>query len=327
MPGFFVFGLLDISVYGIVFHRIHVLVQSPAQPSLPALSPKALASEQSVPKILVFDSGLGGLTVFSQLRALCPQANYFYVADDAAFPYGRHAPHIVIERVMAVIAGTVAAFAPDLVVIACNTASTLVLGPLRSAWPKMPFVGTVPAVKPAAAQTKSGMFSVLATPGTVARDYTHELVREFAGGCDVELVGSKRLASLAEAFMQGEAVDDSDIWAEIAPCFVAEGDRRTDVVVMACTHYPLLLDAFKRLAPWPVTWIDSGPAIAKRAQTILNEFQFALAENELSGEPSAAGAVFTLTSGAQPSPNLWAALEAYGFTGTGDLKVPFHSQP
>ena len=198
------------------------------------------SSTNPVPKILVFDSGLGGLTVFRELQRLRPEADYLYVADDAAFPYGRHAADVVISRVGAVMQTALSRFQPDAVVIACNTASTLVMGPLRATWPHVPFVGTVPAIKPAAEQTQSGLFSVLATPGTVARDYTHDLVRQFAEHCDVELVGSKRLASLAEAFMQGEAVDDADIWAEIAPCFVAQDGRRTDVIVLACTHYPLL---------------------------------------------------------------------------------------
>ncbi len=277
------------------------------------------SSTNPVPKILVFDSGLGGLTVFRELQRLRPEADYLYVADDAAFPYGRHAADVVISRVGAVMQTALSRFQPDAVVIACNTASTLVMGPLRATWPHVPFVGTVPAIKPAAEQTQSGLFSVLATPGTVARDYTHDLVRQFAEHCDVELVGSKRLASLAEAFMQGEAVDDADIWAEIAPCFVAQDGRRTDVIVLACTHYPLLLAAFKRLAPWPVTWIDSGNAIARRADHVLKE-RF----------PASAGlgtANFALTSGASPSPQLWAVLAGYGFKGVAECRVAFGDAP
>lgn len=265
------------------------------------------------PNILVFDSGLGGLTVFRELHQLRPEANYLYVADDAAFPYGRHAPEILVSRVEAVMATAIAAFQPDAVVIACNTASTLVMAPLRAKWPHIPFVGTVPAIKPAAEQTKSGLFSVLATPGTVARDYTHDLVRQFARDSEVELVGSKRLASLAEGFMQGEALSDAEIWAEIAPCFVAEGERRTDVVVLACTHYPLLIEAFKRLAPWPVKWIDSGAAIARRADHVLKE-------RGLSGG-GRGSAAFALTSGAAPSPKLWAALQGYGFETMAECRV------
>src|SRR5690606_31075959 len=129
--------------------------------------------------------------------------------------------------------------APDLVVIACNTASTLALPVLRKRF-SIPFVGTVPAIKPAAAMSRSGRISVLATPGTVARDYTRELIAAHAGHCAVTLVGSARLAGHAERELRGDPVTDAEIAAELAPCFVADAGGRTDVVVLACTHYPLL---------------------------------------------------------------------------------------
>jgi glutamate racemase len=225
----------------------------------------------SVPKILVFDSGLGGLTVFAEVVKLRPDARYFYAADDAGFPYGRLSERQLIERVMAVMASLVARVAPDVVVIACNTASTLVLPHLRAAYPNLPFVGTVPAVKPAAAQSRSHLISVLATPGTVARDYTHDLVRTYAAHCNVTLIGSRDLASVAEAYMKGEAVSDAAILREIAPCFVEANGKRTDCIALACTHYPLLLAEFERLAPWPVDWIDPAPAIARRVDHVLRE--------------------------------------------------------
>lgn len=223
------------------------------------------------PKILVFDSGLGGLTVLAEVMRLRPDAQCLYVADDAGFPYGRLASEALVARVNLVMQRLIAHYPPDAVVIACNTASTLVLPHLRAAYPKIPFVGTVPAVKPAAALSRSQMISVLATPGTVSRDYTHDLVRNYAAHCDVTLVGSDRLAGLAEAFMKGEPVSEAEIAAEIAPCFVGNGEKRTDCIVLACTHYPLLLDAFGRLAPWPVEWIDPAEAIARRVDHVLNE--------------------------------------------------------
>lgn len=221
-------------------------------------------------KILVFDSGLGGLTVFRAIRALRPDADFLYLADDALFPYGALEPDTLIARVLAVIEAALADFAADCVVIACNTASTLVLPHLRARF-AMPIVGTVPAVKPAAALTKTGRIAVLATPGTVKRDYTADLIRDFASGIAVELVGSRHLAGFAEAALRGEAVEDEAIAAEIAPCFVDREGRRTDVVVLACTHYPLLLDRFERLAPWPVRFIDPAPAIARRVTQVIGE--------------------------------------------------------
>ncbi len=224
-----------------------------------------------VPKILVFDSGLGGLTVFAEVVLLRPDARFFYAADDAGFPYGRLGEAQLIERVMGVMERLIGRIAPDAVVIACNTASTLVLPHLRAAYPKLPFVGTVPAVKPAAAQSRSHMISVLATPGTVARDYTHDLVRTYAAHCDVTLIGSRDLASLAEAYMKGDVIPDELILREIAPCFVEADGKRTDCIALACTHYPLLLAEFERLAPWPVDWIDPAPAIARRVDHVLKE--------------------------------------------------------
>ncbi len=221
------------------------------------------------PTILVFDSGFGGLTVLREIVAARPDAHHVYVADDAFFPYGHHSEDEIIARVVPLIGELIAARAPDLVVIACNTASTLVLPHLRAAY-TVPFVGTVPAIKPACAKSKTKRVSVLGTKGTVQREYTHSLIRDFAGGCEVTLVGSPELAALAESALSGHEVDDRDIADEIAPCFVGDDPAvRTDTVVLACTHYPLLLDRLTRLAPWKVAWIDPAPAIARRVSNLL----------------------------------------------------------
>ena len=205
-------------------------------------------------------------------------------------------------------------FAPDLVVVACNTASTLVLAPLRAAHPGVAFVGTVPAIKPAASASRSGLVSVLATPGTVARDYTRALVRDFASGCEVTLVGSARLAEVAERRLRGEAVDADEIAREIAPCFVSRGDRRTDQIVLACTHFPLLTDRFAALAPWPVAFVDPAPAIARRVDALL-------------GPPRGArraGPPFPVlfTSGRAPTAALQKALIRFGLEATSTLGIP-----
>jgi glutamate racemase len=223
------------------------------------------------PTILVFDSGLGGLTVLREIVRARPGAHYAYVADDAFFPYGHHGEDEIIARVVPLIGELIAAHRPDLVVIACNTASTLVMSYLREAY-TVPFVGTVPAIKPACASSKTRRVSVLGTKGTVKREYTRALIRDFAQGCDVTLVGSADLAALAEKALSGEAVSDAAIAAELAPCFVGNGASdpdRTDTVVLACTHYPLLMDRLVSLAPWPVDWIDPAPAIARRVSDLL----------------------------------------------------------
>ena len=248
-----------------------------------------IAAVASPPTILVFDSGLGGLTVLREIVAARADAHYVYVADDAFFPYGHHSEQAIIARVVPLIGELIAAHAPDLVVIACNTASTLVMSHLRAAY-QIPFVGTVPAIKPACAQSKTRRVSVLGTKGTVQREYTKGLIRDFALGCEVTLVGSGELASLAETALNGIDVADGDILAEILPCFVGGGEAfsaRTDTIVLACTHYPLLLDRLMRLAPWPVDWIDPAPAIARRVSDLLGK---------AGGEADRSGAEMIFTS-------------------------------
>jgi len=254
------------------------------------------------PTILIFDSGLGGLTVFREVVKVRPDASVVYVADDAFFPYARRSEEELVGRVVPLMQELIAAHGPDLVVIACNTASTLVLPYLRACL-AVPFVGTVPAVKPACMASRSQLVSVLGTEATVQREYTRALIREFGQGCDVTLVGAVRLAGLAEAALRGDAIEDDAVAQEIAPCFVASGGRRTDTIVLACTHYPLLLDRLVRLAPWPVDWVDPAPAIARRVMDLIGQ----PAANAVSG---AARAIFT--SGLKLPPALVAALARFG---------------
>ena len=194
-------------------------------------------------------------------------ADFLYVADDAAFPYGALAEPALISRVVALMDELIAAHRPDLVVIACNTASTIVLAELRKKF-TVPFVGTVPAIKPACAGSVTKRVSVLGTEATVKREYTRALIRDYAQDCEVTLVGSPTLASYAEAELDGAPAGDAEIRAEIGPCF-RDGAKRTDTVVLACTHYPLLLHRLRQLAPWPVNFIDPAPAIARRVVELL----------------------------------------------------------
>jgi glutamate racemase len=247
----------------------------------------------------VFDSGLGGLTVFREAVKARPDADFVYVADDAFFPYGNHPEQAIVDRVVPLIGELIARHTPQLIVIACNTASTLVLPHLRANY-AVPFVGTVPAIKPACAASTTRLVSVLGTRGTVKREYTKALIRDFGQGCEVTLVGSGELAAIAEAALRGEAVDDAAISREIAPCF-RDGVARTDTVVLACTHYPLLQDRLQTLAPWPVKWVDPAPAIARRMGDLLGASQ---AEG-----PGTSQVAFT--SGEAPSGVLARALRPY----------------
>jgi glutamate racemase len=264
----------------------------------PIVMPRPLAS----PTIVVFDSGLGGLTVYREVAKARPEARLVYAADDAVFPYGRLGEAELVTRVVSVVERLVLAYDPDLVVVACNTASTIALPALRARF-ALPFVGTVPAIKPACAASATKLVSVLGTEATVKREYTRALIREFAAGCELTLVGSPRLAALAEGHLRGEPVADAAIAAEIAPCFVTNGAGRTDTIVLACTHYPLLLERLQRLAPWPAAFLDPAPAIARRVVELIGP----VADLQTTVPPQA-----VFTSGRAPTPALGAALAGFG---------------
>jgi glutamate racemase len=278
---------------------------TPLAPTIAPLPPVATSLRD--PAIMVFDSGLGGLTVLAEVTKARPDGRIVYLADDAGFPYGALDEFTLIDRVADLMDRAIAAFRPDVVVVACNTASTLVLPHLRAAHPAVRFVGTVPAIKPACETSRTGEVSVLATPGTVRRDYTRALIHQFAGNCRVTLVGSSRLAGFAEAFLRGHPVDDEAIAAEIAPCFVDRAGLRTDTVVLACTHYPLLVEVLRDLAPWPVAWLDPAPAIARRVVQLIGP--------AMPGSEAPPGQV-VFTAGQRREPGLAAALRKYRLEAT-----------
>jgi glutamate racemase len=242
------------------------------------------------PTILVLDSGLGGLTVYREVAAARPDAHFLYVADNAAFPYGGLAEAVLVERLVRLLGEIIGAHRPDLVVIACNTASTIALPELRKKF-ALPFVGTVPAIKPACAASVTKRVSVLGTEATVKREYTRTLIRDHAQNCEVNLVGSKQLAAYAEAELHGRPASDTALRGEIEPCFRDDGTQ-TDTIVLACTHYPLLTGRLRELAPWPVNFIDPAPAIARRVAQLLGEAP-------TSYEAGTARAIFT--SGTAPA--------------------------
>ena len=131
-------------------------------------------------------------------------------------------------------------------------------------------IGTVPAIKPAAGRSASGLVTLLGTPATINRRYTKSLIDQFAGRVDVNLVGAKGLARIAEDYLLQRTVDTTLLQSEILPCFVESGARRTDIVILGCTHYPFLANEMRKLAPWPVDWIDPAEAIANHTRQVLN---------------------------------------------------------
>jgi glutamate racemase len=229
-----------------------------------------------LPTIGVFDSGMGGLTVLAALRELLPGAAYRYAFDNAHFPYGTKTEAEVVEYTTACIARLVEGHGADVVVIACNTASVTALAAARARF-AVPIVGTVPAIKPAAAQSITKTIALLATPGTVLRPYTDDLERQFAQGCLVLRRGSSKLVELAERKMHGEQIPLAEVAAELKPLFDAspqEASKRLDTIVLGCTHFPLLAAEIAAAAPWPVRLVDPGPAIAARARTVIAEAGF-----------------------------------------------------
>jgi glutamate racemase len=220
------------------------------------------------PRILVFDSGLGGLSIVAELSRASLDADIYYLADTAYFPYGEKSDATLIARVPDIIAKAAKQCAASLVIIACNTASTLALEQMRASV-KVPVVGVVPAIKPAVALTNSGVIGLLATPNTVRRPYTDQLISDFANGKKVVRHGAIGLAGTIEDMMSGGTLDVAMVKASVDGLFDQKLGEQIDVVVLACTHYPLVRAELASFAPRAVLWVDSGAAIARRVASLL----------------------------------------------------------
>lgn len=220
-------------------------------------------------RVLVFDSGVGGLSVFDAIAASGHALELDYAADNAWLPYGLKSDAELQARVPALLTQLAAQWAPEAVVVACNTASTIALDAVRAAL-TIPVVGVVPPIKPAAAQTQTGTIGLLATPATVRRAYTDDLIRQFAAGKNVIRFGSAALVEAAERKLRGEPHDPAAIAEAMEGLFGAPGGEDIDVVALACTHFPLLAQELSEAAPRPCVWLDSGAAIARRLAHVLN---------------------------------------------------------
>jgi glutamate racemase len=249
--------------------------------------------------ILFFDSGVGGLSVLGPARALLPNAPIIYAADSTGFPYGTKTEAELAARVPALLSRLVDRFEPRLVVIACNTASTIALDQARAAL-AIPVVGTVPAIKPAAQRSKSRIIGVLGTEATVRQRYVDNLAAQFASDCKLVRHGSAELVALAEAKLGGVAIDQEQVAAAVRPLAEADG---LDTVVLACTHFPLLPDELAAALPG-VSFVDGGAGIARRIAF--------LTQGQLwPDEPLPGVALFT---GGPPSRALADALARFGLT-------------
>ena len=215
--------------------------------------------------ILYFDSGVGGLSVLGPTRALLPQASVVYVADSAGFPYGTRSEAEIAARVPALLGRLAERYHPRLIVIACNTASTIALAHVRAAL-DVPIVGTVPAIKPAAALSRTRTIGVLGTDATVRQPYVDDLAARFAADCRVIRYGSAELVALAEAKLHGETVDPARYAAVLDGLLGQPGGEAIDVVVNACTHFPLVAENLAAAAPRPLAFVDGSDGIARRVR-------------------------------------------------------------
>ncbi len=218
-------------------------------------------------RIGVFDSGVGGLTVLSALQKKLPEVEYIYCYDNAYYPYGTKSDEDLLNRLTHLLPAFVKTYDIHILVLACNTASTLALESIRKLI-KIPVVGVVPAIKPAAQHSQTRVLGLLATEATIRGKYTENLIHQFAKDCELVKVGSRNLVDYAEAKMRGEAISLEKISLELEPFFQ---NTRVDTIILACTHFDHLRDEFEKVSPRPIHWISSAGAVASRVQTLVKE--------------------------------------------------------
>lgn len=227
------------------------------------------------PRVLVFDSGVGGLSILREIQERLPACEFIYASDNAAFPYGTKPEEELVERVDQVLRRLLETYTADIVVVACNTASTLALPHIRRNF-SQPIVGVVPAIKPAAVRSRSKLMGLLATPATITRPYTLALIKEYASDCRVISVGSSELVLMAEQKLRGIEVDRVKLNSILSPF---QQDEQLDTLVLACTHFPLLNAELLESLRAGIALVDSGEAIARRVEYLLIE-QFGMQQTE-----------------------------------------------
>lgn len=219
------------------------------------------------PTILLYDSGMGGLTIYDAIRQTLPNAHYLYCFDNAYFPYSERSENVLIEQAVKIVQKIAKKYPLDMVVVACNTASTVVLPALRAKF-TFPIVGTVPAIKPAAAVSETKTIGLLATKGTVERPYVAELIEKYAKDCIVEKIGSTTLVELVEEKIRTGKVNQERLGEVIA---IWQTHPTLDTVILGCTHFPLVKQELQQLLPNVKHFIDPGNGIANRVSALLSQ--------------------------------------------------------
>ena len=259
-------------------------------------------NDQQAP-ILVLDSGVGGLSVVAEIQRRCPGLPIRYLADNAALPYGDKSESWLVERVIRLVTEVCRDQPIRMIVVACNTASTVVLPALRDQF-DIPVVGVVPAIKPAAKLSRSKHIGLLATLGTVKRKYTRELIRQFAADCKINLVGTTVLVTQAERKLAGLPVQMEALQTAMQPLFEV---NTLDTIVLGCTHFPLLREELQQITPRNIEWVDSGNAIARRVeQLVMHEAFVPVQPKHLS--------CYTATYTGAHQPRVERSMAHYGFT-------------
>lgn len=217
-------------------------------------------------QVLIFDSGVGGLSIFHEVIQKTVDIDCFYLFDNAYYPYGELDEDFLTKRLSELLLSFVKKQHIDLIIVACNSASTVALDSLRSHL-SIPVVGVVPAIKPAVQLTKNGVIGLLATPATIKNSYTIRLINEFAGNSEVLKIGSTELVNLAEEKLQGGGVDKKRLQKVLEPWLIR--NKKPDTLVLGCTHFPLLKDEIASCFQNRVQLVDSGKAIANRVFHLL----------------------------------------------------------
>lgn len=218
-------------------------------------------------KIALLDSGVGGISILNAIKKQLPDIDYCYFMDNQRFPYGTKSDQEISQAVLAACKQLIELEHPNLIIIACNTASTIVLNTLREQV-SIPIVGVVPAIKPAASQSKSKVIGVLTTLATSTRDYLKDLIKTYAPGVTVHIVPSQDLVQLAENKL-ADRHHPGRQWAKDLDSLLQKAPRQIDTIVLGCTHFPLVLEELRAVPEWPVNWICSSNAVANRTASLL----------------------------------------------------------